>query len=100
MEGQFPMEIWSQIINGNITERTANGTEKFHQGFNSELYTSNSSVFMVIDITRNIIHTHTAICINQYLKEVQNIDRLIEKQKLVSKYTRPHGRPKGPLPLL
>jgi len=39
-------------MNENITTRTTNGAEKFHQWFNSEFYTPNPSVFMVIDVTK------------------------------------------------
>ncbi|VVC28529.1 Hypothetical protein CINCED_3A011477 [Cinara cedri] len=48
IEGQFLMEIWLHPINTNI--KTTNGAEIFHQGFNSEFYAPNPSVFMVIDV--------------------------------------------------
>ncbi|XP_050066333.1 uncharacterized protein LOC126555451 [Aphis gossypii] len=80
IEGQFPMEIWTHPINANITTRTTNGAERFHQGFNSEFYSPNPSVFMVIDVLRNI-HIDTVTRMNQYHKGIQNIIRPIEKQK-------------------
>ncbi|XP_060853305.1 uncharacterized protein LOC132931205 [Rhopalosiphum padi] len=46
IEGQFPMEIWTHPINANITTRTTNGAERFHQGFNSEFYSPNPSEYL------------------------------------------------------
>ncbi|KAE9538011.1 hypothetical protein AGLY_005983 [Aphis glycines] len=80
IEGQFPMKIWTHPINANITTRTTNGAERFHQGFNSEFYSPNPSVFMVFDVLRNI-HIDTVTRMNQYHKGIQNIIRPIEKQK-------------------
>ncbi|XP_025190398.1 uncharacterized protein LOC112590993 [Melanaphis sacchari] len=48
--------------------------------FNSEFYSPNPSVFMVIDVLRNI-HIDTVTRMNQYHKGIQNIIRPIEKQK-------------------
>jgi len=85
IEGQFSIEMWTHPINENLTTRTTNGAEIFHQGFNSEFYTPNPSVFMVIDVLRNI-NIDTVTRMNQYHNGVQNVVHPIEKHKQVSKY--------------
>lgn len=64
IKGQFSSEIWIHPIINEITTKTLNGSERFHQGFNSEFYTSNQSVFKVIGVLRNI-HINTLARMNQ-----------------------------------
>lgn len=38
IEGNFKPKIWAQPVEKNISMRTTNGAERFHQAYNSEFY--------------------------------------------------------------